>query len=820
MSSLKKIFIGILFLLFTINTVAVFGQSEGPRESVADSTVAKESIPISEIIGKSAEDQEYLMKIRNDLYTDVELDQFHTEIDSIIYEFNINHDDINAETEGLYRFQELERKKRVWLQLYSHIKNKADELKSSVDKLSKGFDRTERIIETWENTLTGITDSSILAALYGRVHELLLVSDTVRGQFRTQLQLLISEQTRLVDYEIRSNEILKEIDGRLDERKVSKISITQDPLWNLRSHTYDSLTILHQVSLALRDENESLGLFIENSFDDILTYILVLFICLGVFLTLFLRIRKKKLTDTINGDITFISKLYRFPLFLSLVISAYTFYFVSESAPPLFMEFVMLSVCIGLVPLIYTLFPNRTSYLIYLFILIFLITRILDYTWVQTVNIRLVNVGVIITSMAGLWLLRSSLRSNPVTKRNFIRKIFIILISFCMILLIVALIANIAGAGELSGIITDGVVRLVVASVLFFVTMLILEGLLHLFIHSDTMMSVHLFKKNSEAILRSSLVVIRVIFFFFFINSILRITGLSIKMREGLEVWLTDTRTLGDFEFTFGSILLFILIIYLSTVISRILKAIIEDGILYNFNLRKGLAMSVGTLTKYIIVTAGFLVAASAAGLSMDKVTVLVGAFGVGIGFGLQNIFNNLVSGLILLFDRPIQVQDTVEVGTLMGKVQRIGLRASYVRTFDGAEVIVPNGEFISKEVINWTLSDKQRRMELKVGVAYGSDLQQVKELITGVLDAHTDVIKYPKPLILFEVMNDSSLDFRILFWTDNYDEWLRIRSEVLFNIYHSLVDAGITIPYPQRDLHIKDISSIEEKLKGKENEK
>lgn len=221
----------------------------------------------------------------------------------------------------------------------------------------------------------------------------------------------------------------------------------------------------------------------------------------------------------------------------------------------------------------------------------------------------------------------------------------------------------------------------------------------------------------------------------------------------------------------------------------------------------------ISVMARYTLIVIGVLVAVSLAGMSLSNLTIILGAFSVGIGFGLQNIFNNLVSGLILLFERPIQIGDVVEVGSLVGNVKSMGIRSSNLRTFDGAEVIVPNGHLISNEVINWTLSDNKRRIEIISGVAYGSDVHKVQELFLKLLQDHPDVLQYPAPRVYFNDMGESSLDFRLLFWTDNFDEWLRIRSEMIFKIYDTLKAEGIEIPFPQRDLHIK---SGEDKIIGR----
>jgi small-conductance mechanosensitive channel len=184
-------------------------------------------------------------------------------------------------------------------------------------------------------------------------------------------------------------------------------------------------------------------------------------------------------------------------------------------------------------------------------------------------------------------------------------------------------------------------------------------------------------------------------------------------------------------------------------------------------------------------------------------VTVLAGALGVGIGFGLQSIVNNFVSGLILLFERPIHVGDSIEFGDLAGEVRRIGMRTSTVHTWRGADIIVPNSLLTSEKVTNWTLSDRLRRIDLPVGVNYGARPSEVIRILESVSAAHPDVLKHPSPQGLFVGYGDSSINFELRSWTDQFADWPRIRSELAMAVYDAVFSAGMTFPFPQRDVHV-----------------
>lgn len=275
-----------------------------------------------------------------------------------------------------------------------------------------------------------------------------------------------------------------------------------------------------------------------------------------------------------------------------------------------------------------------------------------------------------------------------------------------------------------------------------------------------------------------------------------------------LEELLTKEWEIGSVIITIGSILAFFITLWIALTLSKFIRFILQDEILTHFEMQRGVPGAISMIVRLVLITIGFILAFGAAKIDMSNIAIIFGALGVGIGFGLQNIFNNLVSGLILAFERPIQVGDIIQIASLnlMGEVKDIGIRASIVRTFDGAEVIVPNGNLISNEMINWTLSDQRRRQEIIVGVAYGTDINRVLEILNLVVADHENILKNPAPFIIFRGFGESSLDFRVLFWT-HFDVGLSTKSAVGVAIDEAFKKEGIEIPFPQRDLHLRSVS-------------
>lgn len=282
------------------------------------------------------------------------------------------------------------------------------------------------------------------------------------------------------------------------------------------------------------------------------------------------------------------------------------------------------------------------------------------------------------------------------------------------------------------------------------------------------------------------------------------------NISQAREAFLAFEYTFGEFSISIKMVVMVVVVLYLTTIISWVIQAFVDSQIMTPKKMDVGVKESLKRLAHYGLFTIGFLVAVSMAGLDLQKFTILAGALGVGIGFGLQNIVNNFVSGLILLFERPVKVGDVINIDQDWGTIKRIGLRSTVFETFDRAEIIVPNADLISNKVTNWTFSSKIVRVVLPVGVAYGSPLEKVLEILNRAAKEHPEVFSYPEPNSIFEGFGNSSIDFTLRFWIHSIEDRLKIRSEVAVIVDRLFREEGIEIPFPQRDLHLR---SVDKKL-------
>ncbi len=271
------------------------------------------------------------------------------------------------------------------------------------------------------------------------------------------------------------------------------------------------------------------------------------------------------------------------------------------------------------------------------------------------------------------------------------------------------------------------------------------------------------------------------------------------------EIFTQSLFKLGASEISLSTILYFFLAFIILFYVAGKIKKFLITKVLAKAEINRGLSESIGMITKFAIILIGSIVITQSAGIDLSALSLLAGALGVGIGFGLQNITNNLVSGIIILFENPIKVGDRIEVGDIGGDVMNISVRATTILTNDNISIIVPNSEFISGTVINWSHNDQNIRFNVPVGVSYNEDPAKVRELLLEVASENSNVLKNPGPTVFFEEFGDSSLNFTLLVWTKTYtDKPRRLISELNFSIFEKFKEHNIEIPFPQRDLHIK----------------
>lgn len=448
-----------------------------------------------------------------------------------------------------------------------------------------------------------------------------------------------------------------------------------------------------------------------------------------------------------------------------------------------------------------------------LFVLIILEGIVGNYILLQRLLLFLVTITAI--PMFAWWLRPGS--SIYQIKSRLSYKSVLSFSIFMMILLIFSLATNLIGIFPIGHVVISGMMTIIYLSFAIYVIAKALDVLVALLIRRHSIQAFPIVQTYARQIERITIFFIHLVICFVWIRMVLRTFGIYKDVWDWFSKIVDNKLALGTIEISLGAVFGFIIILFISVILSRVIRVILEAEIFSRLKLPRGVPGAISTLTRYTIIGFGFFLAISALGVNLGKFGLLAGAMGVGLGFGLRNIIENFVSGLIIIFERPIEIGDTIMVGDVFGNVEKIGIRSSTVHTFDGSEVIVPNANLVTNQVTNWTMSDRQRRLQLPVKVAFGNDPHKVLELLLKVAREHSGVLDLPEPQAFFNGFGDNFLDFTVYYWVS--DNILQTKSEVALGVHDTIKNAGIDTPRPQGDFNLRIIDSLE-KLQKKDKDK
>ena len=453
---------------------------------------------------------------------------------------------------------------------------------------------------------------------------------------------------------------------------------------------------------------------------------------------------------------------------------------------------VVLLILILSIPLVQPYMYKRFKKIVFFVVLFYLLDTAKTYMWFSSAQYRLY---LLFEALLVVGVLVAFTRPYLKTRKMKIGSFGLLLIRLTPVvygLLFISIVSNILGYTNLTDLslkisTQSGVFTLVFYGILM-ISGGISTGLVHWHFNTNTSFDE---KKKFDLELKL-LKIIRVLAFIMWFLFFLGMIDLLEPMTQFFSDILTEPYKFGNITFTIGDILSFVVILTVAFVSTSIVSFLFDSGEV-SFKLikvPKGVPAAISLVIRYFIIGFGIVLALSSLGIDLSKFNLMAGALGLGIGFGLQTVVSNFISGLILVFERPIHVGDTVEVNNLLGTVHRIGVRSSSIITFDGAEVVVPNNNLIANDLINWTLSDSIKRVEILIGTTYGSDPNKILKILMESAMKNKDALKNPAPQALFSEFGDSSLNFKLRFWV-HYEVGLQAKSDVSIEVYNQFAEHG-----------------------------
>ncbi|QKY01478.1 mechanosensitive ion channel [Janthinobacterium lividum] len=380
------------------------------------------------------------------------------------------------------------------------------------------------------------------------------------------------------------------------------------------------------------------------------------------------------------------------------------------------------------------------------------------------------------------------------------------LVWLVLVMLSVAAICNVAGNVSLADTLTSGVIDSGYMALMLYAGVAACQGLLRVILSQPQLAGRQLVHRQGpvlQAVFDRFLVLGALIGWLLYSLHRFRL----LRPLQGASTTLLGAGIdVGEVSVHVGDVLVFLFASWLAVWIAGAVRRLLREELPSHRTLPRGVGNSIASLSYYGVLILGLLVALSAAGFKVSQLMLVFGALGVGIGFGLQNVVNNFVSGVVLMFERPIQPGDVVDAAGISGTVREIRLRATTIRTFDGADSVVPNGLLLSGNLTNWTMFDRSRRFEVAVGVAYGAEPAQVIAILTATAGATPGVVADPPLVVLMTGYGESALNFVVRAWTNDVSHWMHVRGELLQRVLAALQAAGIAIPYPQIDVNLRNL--------------
>jgi small-conductance mechanosensitive channel len=779
--------------------------SQTPTVLAPDTTAQPPAtIELAEVSLRSARVKIRTRKSLEKLITEQELVQISRQNDSLLKTIDTlitKIEDVEIKEKNR-RF--LEKRRIQLLNIRTLIEKQEKYLSDMIQEYESNKYDYQDELELWLNTKNKLKKNRPAKSIHERLLAVIELLENAEQQTTEKSNALLGLLDKTTEYGVEMEDRLDDIDHYIKQNKEGMLMSEQPTLFTMNYGDSSNWMIRPHLRQFYWSDIGELKEYLLKHKSRITLSILLFLVILNAFLILHKRWKK-----TQRGPVIYyqrkLRRLLSFPISIAIILSILLALPLLPNRPLILNDLIRIIIALPLLYILHTLLPGK--YQKYIYITSILLGFYLIFLSLPTENIwhRILLLGFGSVELAVISLFFMALRKkNLKTLRYGKWKLFFT--GFHIGLSILAILGAITGGILLAETCALAVLYNVIAAAILIVASLIILGLLVTFMNSKYALQLNVVQEFGEQVQKKSIVIIKGFVFTYFLFLMIRNLGFEENLLGSIQNLLETKWELGSAVITPGNLLIFILILYISALLSKIIRNVLEKDVLDKLALPKGIPHTIGVMVRYTLITGGLFLAISAAGMPFTSLTIIFASLSVGIGFGLQNIFNNLVSGLILLFERPIQLGDIIEVGTLLGHVKSIGIRSSKVRTYDGAEVIVPNGQLISNEVVNWTLSDKRRRIEVLAGVAYGSDPHKAQSLFQKILDEHPDVLKNPKPVVLFKDLGESSLDFRLLFWTSNFEEWLRIKSEIVFRIHDGLKTEGIEIPFPQRDLHIRSI--------------
>tara|TARA_Y100001936_G_scaffold164019_1_gene160239 strand:+ start:1508 stop:4015 length:2508 start_codon:yes stop_codon:yes gene_type:complete len=797
-------FVCLAFLI--VGSICFSALAQEPLSNKSETEVTKilesnvQAIPLEAVSDRAAKTNIELSALLPTTESIQTLKRIDLELDLALPEVNLLLAEIREELAGkpnILTLRELEnRNSRI---LKQRIQPWIKELDDNLIEIQKSLQKTDEIVAIWAETSDAVSlQDNVAETTVRRIAIVRSDIEKARSKIVEHRNQILAVRDKLIIPSSSLEADFKQLQNSNGSIIRGIFGANRPPLWSplIRDSLYkewDELELQQLFYKLKKDTSDQAPL---------LNFQLLLFVVLALILY-WLRARVRKTNADKDYDLQNAREVFEVPLAMALLITA-SFTTPLDWLGTNNVSFIVVSFCgLAILSIIRRFQLPIVAPLIWGLMIIAIFDRVaLDLLGTSPTLEHVVFLMEMIVALGFLfWFLRSQRQTETSPLASFLP-----LLNYAMrlaaVVLAVAIFSDLIGWDDLARVLRAGILGGGYASIGVYVLFLVFQSLIAFVLLFRPLSLLRMVSRNRQLIRKRVGGAMKIIAIGLWGVLVLRPIGLLDLILDNFTRVLSATTSIGSLSVSLGDIVVFALIIWFSRLLARFVNFALHEDVFSRVRTGRGVPQAIAGLVRYSLVFIGFFIALAAAGIELTKLSIIAGGLGVGIGFGLQNVVNNFVSGLILLFERPIGVGDIIELPEIWGEMKKIGIRASVIRKFDGSEVIVPNSMLVSDKVVNWTLTDRVRRLELDIGVEYGTPAQKVIDLLAEVAKSNRRVFPNPEPRAFFVNFGDSALEFRLWTWVDvNYG--YSIHSELAVAIQEALKQAGIGVPFPQRDLHI-----------------
>jgi potassium-dependent mechanosensitive channel len=782
-------------LLFCFTAQA---QEKAPLETVTgvkapEKPAAPVAVPLAELSAQAEAATVNLREITTHAGATPDIEQIENDLPALTREIDVRSREnarIISQRASLELLRTLERN---WQRIRKTLSLWSAELDQRIGALDRDLARLAELEKTWNETRALAAKEEAAPELVRRVETLLSAIARAREIVEAQRALVLRLQSRVAAQDFRVTEAVEAIRQVREATLARVFNRDSEPLWNRQLLSRAG----NRIAVDSQESGIAQWIALENYAQrrwDRFAWHGVLFIALAGFLY-WVRHRITRWAREEPG-LHRPALVFAWPLATALLLSFVGSRWIYPEAPRLLWALVG---ALALIPTVLVLRRLVAPYLVPLLygVVAFFFT---DQLRVVTASIELVpRLLFLLEMLAGAaflwWFLRVLKANEPqAAAHRRSRTLTHLGVRAACVLFVLTALANAIGYVALANLIGNAVLRSMYFGVVLYALVEILDALAIMALRVRPLALLGMVRRHRDLLRRRTRVLLNAIAIVLWTLFALERLAVRERVLRSANDLLTAELNVGSISISLGDVLAFGVAVWASFLVSRLVRFVLDEEVFPHARLKRGLPYAISRTLHYVILVAGFFVAMAALGLDMTKFTILAGAFTVGVGFGLQNIFNNFVSGLILLYERPVQVGDLIQMDDATGVVERIGIRASIVRTSSGSEIIVPNGKLISERLVNWTFSERQRGIDVHVSVVLGSDPQRVIALLERTATNHPKLLKHPPPQALLTRIGPDWMGFELQAFTDRIEDWMQVRSDLAVAITAALVQENISL--------------------------